>query len=51
MGGKKLLIDATSGRLLSPLDKQTEEAAAARYYHSGDGQISEIELLIDSPSF
>ncbi len=50
MGGKKLLIDATSGRLLSPLDKQTEEAAA-RYYYSGDGQISEIELLIDSPSF
>jgi Cu(I)/Ag(I) efflux system membrane protein CusA/SilA len=50
VAGKKLLIDATSGRLLSPLDKQTGQAAA-RYYYSGDGQVSKIELLIDNPPF
>jgi Cu(I)/Ag(I) efflux system membrane protein CusA/SilA len=50
VAGKKLLIDATSGRLLSPLDKQTGQAAA-RHYYSGEGQINETELLIDNPPF
>ena len=50
VAGKKLMIDATSGRLLSPLNKQTAQAAA-RHYYSGDGQIRESELLIDNPPF
>ena len=50
VAGKKLLIDATSGRLLSPLSKQSAQAAA-RHYYSGDGQIRETELLIDNPPF
>jgi hypothetical protein len=48
--GKKLLINATSGQLLSPIDKQTGQAAA-RHYYSGAGQISETELLVDNPPF
>ena len=50
MAGKTLLIDASDGRLLSPLDKQTAQVAATHYY-SGDGQIQETELLIDNPPF
>lgn len=50
MTGKTLLIDATDGRILSPLDKQTAQAAAKHYY-SGAGKIQETELLIDNPPF
>tara|TARA_R110002167_G_scaffold366330_1_gene594905 strand:+ start:458 stop:1204 length:747 start_codon:yes stop_codon:yes gene_type:complete len=50
VAGKKMLIDATNGRLLSPLNKQAGQAAA-RHYYSGDGQIRETELLIDNPPF
>lgn len=50
VAGKKMLIDATNGRLLSPLNKQDGQAAASHYY-SGDGQIRETELLIDNPPF
>jgi uncharacterized iron-regulated membrane protein len=48
--GKKLMINATSGQLLSPIDKQTGQATA-RHYYSGAGQISETELLVDNPPF
>lgn len=50
VAGQKQLLDATNGRLLSPLDKQMGQAAA-RHYYSGDGQIRETELLIDNPPF
>jgi Cu(I)/Ag(I) efflux system membrane protein CusA/SilA len=48
--GKSFLLDAVDGHLLSPLDRQSAEAAA-RHYYSGDGQIQEAELLVDNPPF
>lgn len=47
---KALMIDTNNGRLLSPLDKETAQAAA-KYYYSGNGQIQETELLTENPPF
>ncbi|MFQ3198985.1 MAG: Cu(I)/Ag(I) efflux system membrane protein CusA/SilA [Paraglaciecola sp.] len=50
VNGKGFLVAAADGRLLSPLNKSTAQAAAKHYY-SGDGMIQEVELLIDNPPF
>ena len=44
------LLDATNGQLLSPLNKDMAQAAAT-FYYSGDGQIQEVELLLENPPF
>jgi len=44
------LIDAANGRAISPLSKEMAQVAAKHYY-GGDGQIQEVELLLENPPF
>ncbi|GAC16870.1 PepSY domain-containing protein [Aliiglaciecola lipolytica] len=44
------LLSATNGQLLSPLNQEMA-AAAAKLYYSGDGQIQDLELIIENPPF
>lgn len=47
-GEEVLLLDASDGRQLSPLDAQTA-AQIASYHYAGDGEIRHIELLKNNP--
>ncbi len=48
--GSSYLIDASTGKLLSPLSKK-QIIAAAHYYYAGKADISNIELISDDPPF
>tara|TARA_R110001606_G_scaffold370985_2_gene527640 strand:+ start:5779 stop:6546 length:768 start_codon:yes stop_codon:yes gene_type:complete len=50
LAGKSVLLDASDGLPLSPLDNQAAQRAA-EYYYSGDGQVNEVELITDNPPF
>lgn len=47
-GEEVLLLDASDGRQLSPLDAQTA-AQIASYHYAGGGEIRHIELLTNNP--
>jgi len=44
------LIDASSGRLLSPLGEE-QAISAAQYFYSGTGDIADVELITEEPPF
>tara|TARA_R110002074_G_scaffold373958_1_gene550241 strand:- start:4734 stop:5444 length:711 start_codon:yes stop_codon:yes gene_type:complete len=46
----KYLVDANNGQLLSPLS-ETSGIEAAKYIYSGQGDISNVEFIEDSPPF
>jgi Cu(I)/Ag(I) efflux system membrane protein CusA/SilA len=46
----KYLVNADSGELLSPL-KKMQAIAMANHEYTGDGQITEVELIADNPPF
>jgi hypothetical protein len=47
-GGRLLLFDATTGKLLSPLE-ESRVAALARQYYAGRGLPATVELLVGEP--
>lgn len=48
MAGGIVMVDATSGEMLSPIDEATARAVALAD-HIGDPEITSIELLLDPP--
>ncbi|WNC72310.1 PepSY-associated TM helix domain-containing protein [Thalassotalea psychrophila] len=44
------LVDASNGKLLSPL-KQATAINAAKYYYSGEGHVLDVELITENPPF
>lgn len=48
--GKKWLVDASTGAVLSPLTKE-EAILTAKYHYSGLGEVSEISLITDNAPF
>lgn len=44
------LIDASSGRLLSPLGEE-QAISAAQYFYSDTGDIADVELITEDPPF
>jgi len=48
--GTQYLLDASTGRLLSPLGK-AQAITAAQYYYSCTGDIADVELITDNPPF
>lgn len=47
-GEEVLLLDASNGRQLSPLDAQTATQIAS-YHYAGEGEVSRVELLESNP--
>ena len=47
-GQNTMLLDANSGRQLSPLDAESA-AEIASYHYAGEGEISHVELLESDP--
>jgi len=50
LSGTQYLLDASSGRLLSPLGEE-QAISAAQYFYSGAGDIADVELITDNPPF
>jgi|TARA_R110001583_G_scaffold113010_2_gene263344 Cu(I)/Ag(I) efflux system membrane protein CusA/SilA len=48
--GQRMLIDAASGQVLSPIDERWAKKAA-RHYYTGSGEIQQIELISQDPPF
>ncbi|WP_044836180.1 PepSY domain-containing protein [Thalassomonas actiniarum] len=46
--GRQYMVSGVNGDLLSPIS-EAQAKAAARYYYSGSGNISEVELISDNP--
>lgn len=47
---EKVVINASDGKKLSPLNA-TEAIRAAKHYYSGDGEVLETELITENPPF
>ena len=47
---EKIVINASDGKKLSPLNAN-EAIRAAKHYFSGDGDVTDIELIIENPPF
>ena len=50
LADKQMIVDASNGKLLSPL-AQEQALAVAKYYYSGDGNVIDSELIITNPPF
>jgi Cu(I)/Ag(I) efflux system membrane protein CusA/SilA len=48
--GQRMLIDAASGQVLSPIDELSAQKAA-RHYYTGSGEIQQVELISQDPPF
>jgi hypothetical protein len=47
---KQMMVDASNGKLLSPL-AQDQALAVAKFYYSGDGKVIDSELITTNPPF
>lgn len=48
--GQRIVVDAANGNQLSPINEEWAKKAASHYY-SGEGEIKEVELIIQDPPF
>ena len=47
---KKVVVNASGGEKLSPLSAN-EAIKAAKHYYSGDGDVTDVELITENPPF
>ncbi|MGB0936405.1 MAG: PepSY domain-containing protein [Colwellia sp.] len=47
---KKVVVNASGGEKLSPLNAN-EAIKAAKHYYSGDGDVTDVELITENPPF
>jgi uncharacterized iron-regulated membrane protein len=47
---QRMLVDASNGQVLSPIDEEWAKAAA-RHYYTGSGEIQQVELIVQDPPF